>query len=78
MYNVLTKSMTGEPQVHSQHESYREAIDQADMIQGEVENNKLAYKWASYNQGFLGTYEDWCGLDDDEREEYEIGAGKGR
>lgn len=78
MYEVITTSMTGETQIHSKHESYRDAIDQADMIRGEVAGNKKAFEWAVANQGFTGSYEDWCGLDDDEREEYEVGAGKGR
>jgi hypothetical protein len=64
---------------HSEHQSYRNAVDQADMVGGRVtiDDGMLdteAYQWAVDNQGFGGDYQEWRSLDDSERGEYEDGA----
>ena len=68
---------------YSTFNSYRDAIDQADMVHGRVivgesgegcVTNEEAHRWAIANQGYEGNYLSWCGQDDDEREEYEAGA----
>jgi hypothetical protein len=69
MYRVIKNGDT-----HSTHESYRDAIDQADMIRGTVEGDLDAWKWAVSQQGCTRSYAGWQGQDDDERSEYEIGA----
>ena len=69
-YTVVTH--TGDR--HSDHESFRDAADQADMIRGGVAGEHAAYKYARGYQGFLGTFTEWMAQDDDERGEYEAGA----
>lgn len=69
----------GEWANHSSHESYRDAVDQADMVRGRVlcgagATNEEAYRHARDNQGFDGGLLDWESLDDAERAEYEAGA----
>ena len=59
---------------HSTHESYRDAVDQADMVHGRIVGDMDAWRWASDQQGFDGSYGDWTRQDDDERAEYEAGA----
>lgn len=65
---------------HSSHSSYRSAVDQADMIQGEVRitathlSDYLAWALAVANQGCELSWKEWKAQDDDEREEWELGA----
>lgn len=73
MYTVEVKAIAGWT-THSTHESYRDAVDQADMVRGRVAGDKEAHAWAVANQGFAGTFEEWQAQDDDERQEYELGA----
>lgn len=79
MYRVEVRANDGYT-THSDHDSYKDAVDQADMVHGRVVvaetglPDEDAYGHALANQGFLGTYEDWQGLDDAERDEYERGA----
>lgn len=56
--------------VHSEHSRKADA----DRIVRELNADHAAYRWASEEQGFDGTYADWCDLDADERSEYEAGA----
>lgn len=79
MYKVETKSVAGWT-THSEHSSYRDAVDQSDMVHGRVLcstglPDRSAWEWASINQGFDGDYDAWTAMDDDERAEYEAGAG---
>lgn len=37
-------------------------------------SNAEAHRWAIKEQGFTGDYQDWIGLSDVERQEYEDGA----
>ncbi len=64
----------GEWTTHSTHDSYRDAVDQADMVRGRVEGDAEAYRYAASSQGFGGDYSEWQSQDDDERAEYETGA----
>lgn len=65
---------------HSSHASYRSAVDQADMIHGEVIipatgiTDKRAWTLAMANQGCELSWNEWKAQDDDEREEWELGA----
>lgn len=67
--------------LHSTHDSYRDAVGQADMVCGRVViaatglPNESAWKYAVSSQGFGGDFGDWQAMDDDERDEFEIGAG---
>lgn len=72
-YRVEVKAVAGWT-THSEHESYREAVDQADMVHGRVAGDEDAWKWATQNQGYTGTFADWQAMDDGERAEYEAGA----
>ena len=77
-YQVTVKAGDGWTN-HSEHESYRDAVDQADMVHGRVFcgtglSDEAAWKWARDNQGFTGDYAEWTAQDDDERGEYELGA----
>lgn len=64
---------------HSSHASYRDAVDQADMIHGWVTSatgisDKRAWTFAVANQGCELTWDQWQSQDDDEREQWELGA----
>jgi hypothetical protein len=72
-YTVEVKAIDGYT-THSTHDSYRDAIDQADMVKGRVAGDREAYEYAKANQGFGGDYSEWQAQDDDERAEYELGA----
>lgn len=67
--------------IYSTHESYRDAVDQADMVCGRVViaatgyTDERAWEYAVSSQGFAGDFADWQAMDDDERDEFEIGAG---
>ena len=69
-YTVLTS----DGDRHSTHQSYRDAVDQADMIRGEVQGDAAAWDYARLYQGFSGDFAEWQSQDDDERHEYEMGA----
>lgn len=78
MYTVEVK-VGGGWTMHSQHESYHDAVDQSDMVHGRVMlstggSDMQAWRWAAANQGFDGDFAAWQSLDDDERAEYEKGA----
>ena len=72
-YIVEVKSIGGWT-THSTHASYREAIDQADMVHGRVARDGTAWHYARQCQGCELTYEEWRAQDDDDREQYERGA----
>lgn len=72
-YTVEVKAIGGWT-AHSTHDNYRDAVDQADMVHGRIAGDLAAYRYAVASQGFEGSYEDWTGLDADERAEYESGA----
>jgi len=72
-YKVEVKAVDGWT-LHSEHDSYRDAVDQADMVHGRVVGDEQAWKWAVNEQGFVGTYAEWQAQDDEERNEYELGA----
>lgn len=72
-YEVEVK-VSGEWTHHSNHQSYRDAVDQADMVRGRVTGDEAAWKWARDNQGFHGDFAAWQSQDNDERSEYEAGA----
>ena len=74
MYTVEVKSVSGWTQ-HSEYTSFRDAVDQADMVHGRIAGENLAHRWAVANQGYAGTFAEWMSQDDDARMEYEIGAG---
>ena len=80
MYAVETKAIGGWTR-HSTHDSYRDAVDQSDMVHGRVVvaatglSDMDAHSHAVAQQGFIGDYSDWQMLDDSERDEYEYGAG---
>lgn len=64
---------------HSTHHSYRDAVDQADMIHGQVLlatglSDRDAWKWAVRHQGCGLSWEEWTGQDNEEREGWELGA----
>lgn len=79
MYRVEVKAIGGWTQ-HSTHDSYRDAVDQADMVHGRVVvcatglTDEAAWKWARDNQGFDGDFAAWQAQDDEDRAEYEDGA----
>jgi len=65
---------------YDEFNSYRNAVDTADMMHGRVRcgrghTNTQAWRWAVVNQGFDGDILEWENLDDEERMEYEVGAG---
>ena len=60
--------------IHSEHNSFRDAVDQADMVHGRVRGEDFAYRWAKSDQGFTGTFDEWMAQDDEERDQYENGA----
>ena len=77
-YTVEVKAIGGWTR-HSEHESYRAAVDQADMVHGRVMvgdemSDESAWRYAVANQGFEGDFAAWQTQDDDERAEYETGA----
>jgi hypothetical protein len=80
MYTVQVK-VGGEYTLHSTHDSYRDAVDQADMVHGRVVvaatglSDEKAWCYAVAEQGFTGDYTEWQSMDDDERNEFEFGAG---
>lgn len=78
MYAVEVKAIGGWTR-HSEHGSYRAAVDQSEMVHGRVMcgtglSDESAWKYAVAQQGYDGTYADWSGMDDEERQEYETGA----
>lgn len=78
MWKVEVKSVDGWTH-HSEHELYKDAVDQADMVHGRVitpggATDKEAWEWAVATQGFRGNFTAWMGQDDEERNEYEAGA----
>ena len=65
--------------LHSTHESYRDAVDQSDMVHGRVlcptgATDSSAWSYARGQQGFEGDFLGWQAQDDDERQGYENGA----
>ncbi len=77
-YTVQVKAIAGWTH-HSTHDSYRDAVDQADMVRGRVLcstglPDEDAWKHAVRNQGFEGDYAAWSAMDDDERTAFEVGA----
>lgn len=65
--------------LHSTHDSYRDAVDQSDMIHGRVVcqtgmTDHDAWQYAVAEQGYGGDYDSWAAQDDDERAAYEAGA----
>lgn len=44
------------------------------MDRTDSSQERMAYKWAVSNQGYVGTYEQWLAMDEGDREEYEVGA----
>jgi len=81
MYTVEVKDVGGEYILHSTHESYRDAVDQADMVHGRVVltatglSDKKAWIHAVSEQGFTGDFAAWQGQDDEDRNAFEVGAG---
>ena len=79
-YRVEVKAIGGW-EAHSTHESYRDAVDQADMVHSRVVvattgySDERAWKYAVAEQGFGGDFAAWQSLDDEERNAYEFGAG---
>ena len=78
MYTVEVK-VSNEWIRHSDWDSYREAVDQSDMVRGRVvlatgATDEYAWRWARDNQGFEGDFLTWQAQDDEERQEYENGA----
>lgn len=76
-YRVTTRQGT----IHSDHESYKDAVDQADLIHGVVycgpylaTPDITAYRYAVNDQGFFGDYSEWRMLEDSNRDEYEHDA----
>ena len=64
---------------HSVHASYRDAVDQSDMVHGWVVtaagiSDQRAWRAAVANQGCELTWSEWQSQDDEEREEWELGA----
>jgi len=80
MYTVQVK-VDGEYTTHSTHASYRDAVDQADMVHGRVivaatgYPDEKCWEHAVAAQGFDGDFAEWQSMDDEERSEYEYGAG---
>jgi len=77
-WRVDWKSMDGW-EYHSTHDSYRDAVDQADMIHGRVVGDTgisdlQAWRWAVLNQGFEGDFAAWQAQNDKDRDAYEQGA----
>lgn len=78
MYHVEVQAIDGWTR-HTSWESYRDAVDQADMVHGRVTlasgaTDREAHAYAHTHQGFGGNYEEWQRLDDAERDAYERGA----
>ena len=78
MYMVEVKAIGGWTR-HSEWASYRDAVDQADMVHGRVitpggGTDYAAWQYAVAAQGYADDYAAWQGQDDDERAEYEHGA----
>lgn len=77
-YTVEVKSVDGLT-THSTHDSYRDAVDQSDMVQGQVRLSTgmldtEAHAYAVSSQGCEMDYLEWSSQDDDERNEWELGA----
>ncbi len=78
-YLVEVKSVDGYT-THSDYDSYRDAVDQADLVGGRVviaatgATDESAWRHASREQGFDGDFAAWQAQDDAERQEYENGA----
>jgi len=73
-------SVGGEWILHSEHGSYRDAVNQSDMVHGRTwcpsgRTDRKAHSWARSVQGCDLDWSEWRGQDDDERAEYEYGAG---
>ena len=73
-YTVSVRTATGEWTTHSTHSSYRDAVDQADLVHGRVDGEACNHGWAVAQQGCHLSYEEWLAQDDDERAEWEAGA----
>lgn len=73
MYQVEVKSVAGWT-LHSEHDSFRAAVDQADMVRGRIAGEEKAHAWAVANQGFTGDFAEWMSMDDEERSGFEAGA----
>ena len=71
---VYTRDRNGH--YHSTHDSYRAAVDQADMIRGVVrlgENGIFdhdAWRYAVEHEGCDLSWEEWTAQDDDERNQW--------
>lgn len=68
--------------LHSTCDTWRDAVDQADMVHGRIVcptglRDRDAWQYAVRQQGFAGDYDAWTSLDDEERAEYEFGASGG-
>jgi hypothetical protein len=65
---------------HSAFNSYRDAVDQSDMIHGSVTvcpngvKDRWCWELAVANQGCELTWDEWTAQQDDERAEWEMGA----
>lgn len=75
-YRVMVKAVEGRV-IHSEWESYREAINQSDMVRGDVytamgHSDRYCFDWSKKHQGYEGTYDEWRSMDDEERNEFEI------
>lgn len=79
MYLVQVKAIGGWTH-HSTHDSYRDAVDQSDMVHGRVLCaatgllDESAWKYAVGEGIFSGDYASWTAMDDEERNEFELGA----
>lgn len=79
MYAVQVK-VGGEYTLHSTHVSYRDAVDQADMVHGRViveatgYTDEKCWKYAVAEQGFAGDFSSWQSQDDDQRASFECGS----
>lgn len=83
---IYTVEIPGdEPRLWTEHSSwisYRDAVDQADLVHGRLlignperrMTDKGAYQWAFAENGFEGTYQDWREQSNEEREEFEDAA----
>jgi hypothetical protein len=79
-YIVEVQTCVGTWTEHSRHASYRDAVDQADMVHGRVmvgdgeTSDRDAWRYAVAEQGYDGDFAAWQSQDDDARDAYEAGA----